>query len=568
MQVTELLSGGVPSPWFLPLAGLALYWFALPPVGWWPLAWLVLAPWTVLIARLSLSPPRRWWLKLWLSGTVFWMAALYWIPLPHPLMWIAWPLLSGYCALYFVAFVWVSRRLVHLARWPTLLVLPLTWAVIEWLRGWMITGFSMANLSHSQYRQPVVIQLASIGGDYAVSWLLAIAGTVLAIAAIETLTVSRLTSLITGLTLVASLLWAGNAMLPWQTKGAPIEAIAFIVQGSIDTEFPDSPAEFDGIIRKQIDQYQSLSVTALGETLPYRPFLLIWPESMFPQVLPTDSSLASNVAVGSDPELILAKRNVEAAWNIATGRSAMLSGPGSFPAYGGDLLTGAHSIDVHSGRQFNSAALIRQGEISAIYHKNHRVIFGEYVPLAEWFTFLDVGPNGRSLSAGKRAGLISWNQFRLMPEICFETTVPHLVTRHWRELDEQGAAPTGIVNLTNDGWFFGASCLDLHLACNVFRAVETGTPVYVAANTGLSAEIDGWGQLLQVGPRRKTAILRVELERHSGAATFYVTHGDRLWRALGLTVALGLIVGQFRAIRGSRKPLTSASPDNSGNPFK
>ena len=48
-----------------------------------------------------------------------------------------------------------------------------------------------------------------------------------------------------------------------------------------------------------------------------------------------------------------------------------------------------------------------------------------------------------------------------------------------------------LINLTNDGWFWGSSILDLQLDCAVLRAVELRRPFLVAANTGFSAWIDG-----------------------------------------------------------------------------
>ncbi len=52
-------------------------------------------------------------------------------------------------------------------------------------------------------------------------------------------------------------------------------------------------------------------------------------------------------------------------------------------------------------------------------------------------------------------------------------------------------SPDVLVNLTNDGWFWGSSILDLQLDCAVLRAVELRRPFLVAANTGFSAWIDG-----------------------------------------------------------------------------
>jgi apolipoprotein N-acyltransferase len=78
-------------------------------------------------------------------------------------------------------------------------------------------------------------------------------------------------------------------------------------------------------------------------------------------------------------------------------------------------------------------------------------------------------------------------------------------------LDRRGERPDVIVNLTNDGWFWGSSELDMHLASGIFRAVEVRTPLAIAANTGFSAVIDGCGRLVECGPRRATATLRASV---------------------------------------------------------
>lgn len=78
-------------------------------------------------------------------------------------------------------------------------------------------------------------------------------------------------------------------------------------------------------------------------------------------------------------------------------------------------------------------------------------------------------------------------------------------------LEQQNNRPDVIVNLTNDGWFWGSSELDMHLTAAIFRAIEVRTPVVIAANTGFSAWIDSSGRLLARGPRRNTATLRAKV---------------------------------------------------------
>ena len=90
---------------------------------------------------------------------------------------------------------------------------------------------------------------------------------------------------------------------------------------------------------------------------------------------------------------------------------------------------------------------------------------------------------------------------------------------------ERGEEPDVLVNLTNDGWFWGSSELDMHLACGVFRAVELRKPFLIAANTGFSAWIDSDGRIVKQGQRRATDIIiaSVMLDRRR---SFYSSYGD------------------------------------------
>jgi apolipoprotein N-acyltransferase len=64
----------------------------------------------------------------------------------------------------------------------------------------------------------------------------------------------------------------------------------------------------------------------------------------------------------------------------------------------------------------------------------------------------------------------------ISPNICYESVLPHVIRRQINTLQAEGKEPDVLVNLTNDGWFWGSSELDLHLACGIFRAVECRKP--------------------------------------------------------------------------------------------
>ena len=234
---------------------------------------------------------------------------------------------------------------------------------------------------------------------------------------------------------------------------------------------------------------------------------------------------------GNAPGLQAYRGQTKQVWSAVTAGSSppfeMLVGT---TAYGNDEL-------------YNAAILLdRSGHVASRYFKNHRVMFGEYVPLSDWFPFLQRwSPIGRGLTAGREPTSFQINDVRFSPNICFESTVPHLIRRQVNQLASEGKEPDVMINITNDGWFFGTSCLDLHLACNVFRSVEMRKTNLVCANTGLSAEIDPYGKILQQGPRQATTTLRAAV-KPGDRRSVYRLIGDLPVMGFGLgAMAIGLL---------------------------
>ena len=113
------------------------------------------------------------------------------------------------------------------------------------------------------------------------------------------------------------------------------------------------------------------------------------------------------------------------------------------------------------------------------------------------------------------------------PSICYETVISHHFRKHIHELRADGREPDVLVNVTNDGWFWGSSQLDLHFNCGVFRAVECRKPLLIAANTGFSAWIDADGRIVQKGPRRETGFILADVELDD-RGSFFLEYGGWL----------------------------------------
>jgi len=251
--------------------------------------------------------------------------------------------------------------------------------------------------------------------------------------------------------------------------------------------------------------------------------LMVWPETMFrtPLVGYDENARMPDDWQGSEAEFRSVLEDVAAASRKEMARMArQLDVP---------LILGVDRQHFGSDavRHFNSAVLVsRSGELLGTYDKMHLVLFGEYVPFAQRFRWLQrLTPLPISLTAGAGPAAFDIGPLRVAPNICYEDVLPHVIRRQVNELARAGREPDVLINLTNDGWFWGSSELDMHLVCGVFRAVECRKPLLIAANTGFSAWIDADGQILRQGKRRAsdTILACVRVDRRG---SLYLKHGD------------------------------------------
>ena len=202
------------------------------------------------------------------------------------------------------------------------------------------------------------------------------------------------------------------------------------------------------------------------------------------------------------------------------------------------------------------------GRPLACYDKMHPVMFGEYVPLADRFPLLyRLTPLPAGLTAGREPVTVEIAGRLVAPTICYETALPMAVRGLVRTLTAAGRRPDVLVNLTNDGWFWGSSELDMHLTAAIFRAVEVRTPIVIAANTGFSAAIDGCGRLLERGPRRATATLRARVWPDGRQSPWLAVGGVAGWGAVAVVTAATVAAALGPASRRRTAPAGGAVPE-------
>ncbi|WP_245155672.1 apolipoprotein N-acyltransferase [Paracoccus ravus] len=144
-------------------------------------------------------------------------------------------------------------------------------------------------------------------------------------------------------------------------------------------------------------------------------------------------------------------------------------------------------------RYFNSLTEFSRNGIGEIYDKFHLVPFGEYTPWGDQLSAFGIrafaAQHGFGYSPGPAPRILRFSALPpVQPLICYEAVFSrHLISGPNR--------PEWLLQVTNDGWFGQLSGPWQHLAQAQLRAIESGLPLMRAANTGVSAVLDGHGRI-------------------------------------------------------------------------
>jgi len=481
------------------LSGLLLT-AAFPRIGFDWTAWFALVPLLISCQSRSL---RQGFALGFTAGLTHYLTLLYWLVhtmkayggLPLYLSSIILLLFSAYLAIYIALF---SAVAVRADRNPFfgLLMIPLLWVSLEFLRAHLFTGFPWALIGYSQYKQVALVQLADIFGVYGVSFLVAAANVALFVLWLflrrkprqgTKVSMRQTAALLSAWLILFLFSWSyGN----WRVRSIEGEMsssasiTAAVIQGNIEQDKKWDPA----FQKETVEKYLRLSLS----TRRHRPDLVVWPETATPFYFLYHHRLSEMVANG-----------------VRSAETSFLIGSPSF-------ISNRNRVEY-----YNSAYLIApDGTVAGKYDKVHLVPFGEYVPFRRWLPFLGkIVAHVGDFQAGRRGNTIKGQGPRLGVQICFEIIFPMLS----RALVQNDAAL--LVNITNDAWFGKSSAPYQHFSMAVFRAVENRRSLVRAANTGISGFVDPIGRIVASTPLDEEAALirRVPIFQKK---TFYTRYGN------------------------------------------
>ncbi len=467
------------------LAAGAITPLAFAPVAAWPLA--IVSLFLLFLTWLDAAPKRAAWRGgLW--GVGCFGLGINWIFIsvhtygyvPYVLALLITAALVLFMSLYPALVGYLLGRFFPVkherlySRFKILLVLPALWVLVEWFRGWFMTGFPWLVMGYSQLDSPLA-GLAPIMGVYGVSWLLALSAGLIVALVLER---KRWWTYAIALPVLWGTSWAVN-QINWTQASAPPLAVT-LLQGNIPQDLKWHPS----VRQPTIDLYTEMTRASWGSDL------IIWPESALP-------------AFRYEVKALVEDLNIEA------------------QEHNTDLLIGVLDMDKTYGRYYNS--MMSLGQSQGVYYKQHLVPFTEYLPLKELLgnlvRFMQV-PMSDFSSGGDEQPLLEVAGQKVGISICFEDAFGEEVIRTVPEASL-------LVNVSNDAWFADSWAPAQHLQIARMRSLETGRYLMRATNTGMTAVIDHKGQIIAQAPQFEVFALKATVVPHQGT-TPYVLFGNWL----------------------------------------
>lgn len=482
--------------------------FAFEPMGLWPLL-----PVAFGLLCEFLWKSKSIWRALftgWAFGLGQFVIGLNWIAtaftyqsnMPAWLGWVAVVLLSLYLAVYPAMAAGVAWRFGRNDRVVLVVVLGGAWAICEWLRGTMFTGFPWNPAAVVLVPTPL-IKIGSLIGTYGLSGLVVLLGGAI------WLEYYRKWLPLVVIVGVTALMW----ILP--SSPVPPDPLALlnvrVVQPNIGQEDKWRP----GFDEESARRLAALSGPGTGD-----PRLLLWPEAA------VTAPLQDARGYGQAP----------AAFERT--RASSLLGPNDRLLTGGIAILSNDGVHI-SGAENSVFVLAPGGQIMARYDKAHLVPYGEYLPMRPLLSAIGLsrlapgdldfnpGPGPRTVNLGGQWGKVG---FDLCYEIIFSGEV----------VDEKNR-PGFIFNPSNDAWF-GRWGPPQHLAQARLRAAEEGIPVIRATPTGISAVVDGRGNLVKSLPWRTVGVIDAVIPPAANSPTPFARFGNVIPLILGFLLIIGGIV--------------------------
>jgi len=431
------------------------------------------------------------------------------------LWWIFKPTLPGmillvlFLPVYAALYAWIHYRVARTSPNVAVLLAPVFFVAIEYIRSYGQFGFPWMNIAYSQTSYTVLVQFADIVGSFGISfWIVTIN---CCIYFMPMRPPSRAFWIAAGILLIlfGAPLAYGIRKINTDIEGEPVRVA--LLQGNVDP------------YKKWTYRFKTQNARLYWEmihSIEGEADLIIMPET------------ATTCYHRTDPEMFAPI--VDAVMDV-----------------GVPTLTGTLDFDDNSrSRYFNAAILIMpDGTYEQWYAKVQLVPFSEYFPFQDVFPSLHkLNFGGSHFTHGDKYTIFDTGTHKFSVLVCYESIFG------WLSREFRNGGAQFLVNIRNDGWFGNSPGPYQHAMFNILRAIENRMWVARCANTGISMFIDAHGRIVQRTPIFEKNVLVGEI-RATNMRTIYDAIGDVIgWGALIAAPFLLAIYGKVGFFhRGARK---------------
>ena len=436
----------------------------------------------------------EYFLNGWIFGFGYFASSLYWITISltfdqtfEMLIPITLLLIPLFLAIFYGLATYIFYFFKKLSNISLILVFSLTFAISEFLRGNILSGFPWNLISFSFSEVLPLLQILSLIGTYSFNLFCL---TLFILPSLFYLKKSKYDMYFVfsfGFILISALVF-GQTKLE-QSKDASLKDNNFIIK------IISPKIGIERFYNTENEEEIIQSLIKLSKPNKQVKTIFVWPEGIF-----------------NNTEL----KNIKKYQNIFkekfSNKHLIIFGINN-------------SVDK---KTFNSLAVVNNNlDLIEFYNKNNLVPFGEFLPLETSLKGLGMKTITNfynSYSTGEKRDIINLQkqQFDIsfLPLICYEIIYSGKLSKE-KNYDL-------IINISEDGWFGESIGPYQHFSHSIFRSIEEGKSIIRSTNNGTSALIDPYGQISKISESTYEGVIEIK-QIKIAKKTFFPNYGNNMF---------------------------------------
>jgi apolipoprotein N-acyltransferase len=477
--------------------------YSLPPYNYFIINFFTFSLFFIFLfnKKKSSSSSKSFFKYGWLFGFGYFLCSLYWVAISLtfdqnfkfliPLVIILLPafLAIFYGLMTYLFSIFYSKNVVS-----SFFIFSILFGAIEFIRGFVLTGFPWNLIAFSFSDSIYFIQILSVIGTYSFNLICISLFTVPAVFILRN---SRKEIMICFFFIIVSFgfLIFGNIK---NNNFNSLESVknSYIIR----TVSPN--IDLDRFYSKQDELKIINELITLSAPEKKKPTIFLWPEGIISDSYVRDMDMYKDLFsnnFGEDDLIIMGLNSVES--------------------------NGNENLFFNSMAVFNNKLELIQN-----YNKIKLVPFGEFIPfenILKLVGFKTITNEYQSFSSGNtRKPLNIKNNkidLNLLPLICYEIIYSGRLSND-KNFDY-------IINISEDGWFGNSIGPKQHFSHSIFRSIESGKYLIRSANNGISAIINPMGIVEQEVEFGSTGYVEL-LESKSIKPTLFLLYGNKIFLIL------------------------------------